>query len=76
MDALVRFKNSIKPDIIVINNYILAFEDDLQRQNNTTQSLSELIKKQETSTEKRLLKFKNKLNALMNQCRKKVLNSD
>ena len=48
MDALVQFKNSIKADFIYIRNFFNAFEDDLQRQYNTIQSLSELIKKQET----------------------------
>ena len=43
MDALVQFKNSLKADFVDIRNSINAFEDDLQRQNNTTQSLSELI---------------------------------
>ena len=66
MDALVQFKNSIKADFIDIRNSVNAFGDDLQRQNNTIQSLSELIKKQETSkikTDKRLLNFKKKLSA-------------
>ena len=45
MDALVQFKNSIKADFIDLWNSINAFEVDLQRQNNTIQSLSELIKK-------------------------------
>ena len=49
MDALVQFKNSIKADFIDLRNSINAFEVDLQRQNNTIQSLSELIKKKETS---------------------------
>ena len=49
MDALVQFKNSIMADFIDIRNSINAFEDDLQRQNDRIQSLSELIKKQETS---------------------------
>ena len=48
MDALVQFKNSIKADFIDLRNSINAFEVDLQRQNNTIQSLSELIKKQAT----------------------------
>ena len=45
MDALVQFKNSIKAEFIDLRNSINAFEVDLQRQNNTTLSLSELIKK-------------------------------
>ena len=49
MDALVQFNNSIKADFIDLRNSVNAFEDYLQRQNNTVQSLSELIKKQETS---------------------------
>ena len=62
MDALVQFKNSIRADFIDIRNSINAFEDDLQRQDNTIQSLSELMKKQETSkikkTDKKIAELK------------------
>ena len=65
MDALVQYKNSLKADFVDIRNSINAFEDDLQRQNNTTQSLSELIKKNLNLKKriKRLLNFKRNLNA-------------
>ena len=53
-------------DFIDIRNSINTFEDALQRQNNTTQSLSELIKKkQETSkirTDKKISELQKEIN--------------
>ena len=67
MDALVQFKNPIKADLIDLRNSINAFEVDLQRQNNTIQSLSELIKKQETSkmkTDKKISELQKEIKRL------------
>ena len=67
MDALVQFKNSIKADFIDLRNSINAFEVDLERQNNTIQSLSEIIKKQETSkikTDKKIAELQKEIKRL------------
>ena len=67
MDAFVQFKNSIKADFIDLRNSINAFEVDLQRQNDTIQSLSELIKKQETSkikTDKKIAELQKEIKRL------------
>ena len=68
MDALVQFKNSIKADFIDLRNSINAFEVDLERQNNTIQSLSEIIKKQETSkikTDKKIAELQKEIKRLI-----------
>ena len=67
VDALVQFKNSIQADFIDLRNSVNAFEVDLQRQNNTIQSLSELIKKQETSkikTDKKIAELEKEIKRL------------